>query len=121
MRVLLADDEPDIRYLYRQMLEGCGYQVDEAADGREVLELIEGGTFDLVIMDLYMPNVDGFEAIGLIRAKDSQVPIIVMTGHYPERVVSKRIKGLGVNKVLRKPVMITSLMTAVREVAGAAA
>ena len=120
MRVLLADDEPDIRDLYRQMLEGCGYQVDEAEDGREVLDLIEVGTFDLVILDLYMPHVDGFEALEMLRAKDSQVPVIVMTGYYPDDVVTERIQGLGVNKVLRKPVMITSLMTTVREVAGTA-
>ena len=118
MKVLLADDEPDILELYSQMLEGSGYQVAVAEDGAEVLSLIDGGTYDLVIMDLHMPNVDGFEAIERIRSGDREVPVIVMTGYYPDDVIAERLEGLSVNKVMRKPVMITALMSAVKEVTG---
>ena len=113
MKILLVDDEPDILLLYRQMLEGNGYEVTEARNGKEVLKKIADEAFDLVVMDLHMPKMDGFETIREMRKDGQRVPVIVMTGHYPEDVVEDRTRGLGVEAVLRKPVMITTLMNEV--------
>ena len=121
--ILIADDHPLFLGGLRQVIEVVGHFniVAEANDGTTALNDLRKLQPRIAILDLHMPQVDGFEALEKLRAKDSQVPVIVMTGYYPEDVVFERIQGLGVNKVLRKPVMITSLMTTVREVAGTAA
>ncbi len=61
MRILLADDEPTVQRLYRQMLEGSGFEVEAASDGQETLDKVTSEPFDLVILDLNMPRLDGFE------------------------------------------------------------
>ena len=118
MRLLLADDEPSIRRLYTQMLEGNGFDVQVATDGQETLDAAVGGSFDLIILDLKMPRLDGFEVLRALRKADNDVPVVVMTGHFPADVVSSRIEEFGVAEVLMKPVMITDLLNAVRRVVG---
>ena len=117
MKILLADDELEIRRLYREMLEGNGHQVTVTQDGRETLEAIAKTEFDLVILDLYMPEVDGFEVLEEVRGGGNEVPIVLMTGHFPEDMVRERIWGLDVKEVLVKPVMITTLLNAVERLA----
>ena len=116
MKILLVDDEPEILLLYRQMLEGNGYDVSEARNGREVVKRVVDEVFDLVVMDLHMPKMDGFETVREMRKDGQRVPVIVMTGHYTDDVVEERIQRLGVEAVLRKPVMITTLMNDVNRI-----
>lgn len=118
MRLLLADDEPSIQRLYAQMLEGNGFEVQVATDGQEALDAALEGSHDLIILDLKMPRLDGFEVLRELRKAGSNVPAVVMTGHFPEEVVASRIDELGVAEVLMKPVMITDLLNAVRRVLG---
>ncbi len=113
MRILLADDEPEILNLYGEMLRGNGYDVTEAEDGNDVLDRIAEHDYDLLVLDLYMPNIDGFDAMSTLRKEGRDIPIIVMTGHYPDEEVQSRIQGLNVAQFLRKPVMITALLNAV--------
>ena len=117
MRILLADDEPQIRRLYREMLEGNGYEVTVAEDGTDVMERIAEADHDLMVLDLYMPNMDGFEVLKALQAEEQHVPVIVMTGHFPDDVVAERLRGLEVVEVLRKPVMISTLINVVNRVA----
>ena len=117
MRILLADDEVEILRLYGDMLQGNGHEVVTAENGREVLDEVAGGDYDLLVLDLFMPQIDGFKALKELRARGSEVPVIVMTGHFPDDVVTKGIQDSGVSEVLRKPVMITTLMNAVNRVA----
>ena len=63
MRLLLADDEPTIHWLYAQMLEGNGFEVEVATDGQEALDAALTGTDDLVILDLKMPNWMGSKCL----------------------------------------------------------
>ena len=116
MRILLADDEPSIRRLYQQMLEGNGYDIVAAIDGKEALERVTNESFDLMILDLNMPILDGFEVMTKMKEAGKKTPVIVMTGHFPEEVVEDRLEGLSVVEVLRKPVMITTLLNAVKRV-----
>ncbi len=67
------------------MLEGNGFEVLVAKDGQETLEAALEGTFDLVILDLKMPRLDGFEVLEELRKAGSEVPVVVMTGHFPEK------------------------------------
>lgn len=118
MRILLADDEPNVQRLYRQMLEGSGFEVEVAIDGQEALDKVTSEFFDLMILDLSMPKLDGFEVMTEMKEAGKSTPVIVMTGHFPEEVVEDRLEGLSVVEVLRKPVMITTLLNSVKRATG---
>lgn len=118
MKILLADDERDILRIYSEMLAGNGFDVTSASNGMDVLRLLDDAEFDMLILDLFMPEMNGFEAISELREKGFTVPVIVMTGHFPDDVVHNRLKGLGVHVCLRKPVMISTLLNAVNEAIG---
>jgi len=79
--VLVVDDNADTRVVVRWMLESWGCRVLEAADGREALEAVVESRPDLVVMDLSMPRVDGYDAIRSIRAREefASLPIIAVT------------------------------------------
>jgi two-component system chemotaxis response regulator CheY len=80
VRVLIVDDEEDIRVLLRAQLERAGYEVaGEAADGRTALELCDSEKPDAVILDLLMPIVNGFEAIPKLRTKHPKIGIVAYT------------------------------------------
>ena len=113
VRILLADDEVDILNIYTELLEGNGHEVEAASNGKDVLELLAKSEFDMLILDLYMPQMDGFEAIKKLRQEGYDVPVIVMTGHFPDEEVERRLVGLDVSTSLRKPVMISTLLNAV--------
>ena len=85
-RILLAEDHPVNQRLARKILEKWGHNVVVASNGRKALEAIERNTFDLVIMDVQMPEMNGLEAARLIRAQEqgsggTRLPIIAMTAH----------------------------------------
>jgi len=115
VKILLADDEKDILLIYSELLAGNGHVVTAASNGKEVIRLLSDTDFDMLILDLYMPQMNGFEAIQTLRDKGYKVPVIVMTGHFPDDEVSTRLKGLQVCASLRKPVMISTLLNAVNE------
>ncbi len=115
MKILLADDEEGILLVYSEMLAGNGHKVSAASNGAEVIRLLADTDFDMFILDLFMPEMDGFEAIQTLRDKGYTVPVIVMTGHFPDDEVAGRLDGLGVFTTLRKPVMISTLLNAVIE------
>jgi two-component system sensor histidine kinase/response regulator len=81
-RALLVDDDPVMRILAREALEQCGLVVDEAEDGREALSVYEKMRPDIVLMDVMMPLMDGFEACRLLRAipEGDRTPVIMVTG-----------------------------------------
>jgi DNA-binding response OmpR family regulator len=65
--ILLADDEPDLRMIYGEVLRRAGYEVVEAGDGREALEVLHGLRPDLLLLDVWMPVVNGFEVLDKLR------------------------------------------------------
>ena len=75
MRLLLADDEPSIQRLYAQMLEGNGFEVQVATDGQEALDAALEGSHDLIILDLKMPRLDGFEVLRELRRRAAMCPL----------------------------------------------
>ena len=99
--ILVVDDEENIRQLVRKYANFEGYKVTEAADGMEALEICRQCSFDLIIMDVMMPNMDGYEAVRTIR-QYSQVPIIMLTARGEER---DELLGfeLGVDEYISKP------------------
>jgi CheY-like chemotaxis protein len=115
VKILLADDEKDILVIYSALLEGNGHVVVAASNGKEVIRLLSDTDFDMLILDLYMPPMNGFEVIKTLRDAGYAMPVIVMTGHFPDEEVNARLEGLQVCASLRKPVMISTLLNAVNE------
>ena len=82
-RLLVVDDEEKIRVLVRKYAEYEGYEVEEAADGMSAIELCRQEKFDLIILDVMMPELDGFSACREIR-KFSQVPVLMLSARGEE-------------------------------------
>lgn len=80
-RVLLVDDEPDIRRLLSRYLGRLGYTVQEAADGEEAVALVKAAIPDVVVTDMAMPRLDGLGLLEQLRSVDPGLPVIVLTGH----------------------------------------
>jgi len=103
--VLLAEDNEINQQVARELLEGVGLQVSIAANGSEALELVRQHPFDLVLMDIQMPVMDGFEATARLRAlpQFAQLPILAMTAH---AMADDRQKSLdaGMNEHVTKPI-----------------
>ena len=81
MRVLVCDDEPAIRLLYRTAIEREGFEVDEASDGIECLAVAEQTNPDLIILDLYMPRRDGLAVLPMLREKCPDARVLVVSAH----------------------------------------
>lgn len=113
-RVLLADDDPFILELYKTALEGHHYQIDTAHDGKEALSAATKKPYDLVIMDIVMPNMNGIESIRAIRKKHPDMPIIVISSFHDQ--FADVLAKLNVQCILIKPVMITQMIQSVQEV-----
>ncbi len=77
-RVLIVDDDPDIRHQTKALLEDEGFEVDTASNGEDGLAAFEGRAFDCVILDVLMPDLDGFEVCRRLRTR-SDVPIVMLT------------------------------------------
>jgi len=111
-RVLIVDDDPAARRLYGAFLRSKSMEVHEAESGIEAVQRVEQTPFELVIMDLDMPGIDGWMAISLIRARLPELPMIVLTA-LTGNDFSDRAGKLGVSEVLHKPCPHDELMRAV--------
>ena len=111
-RVLVVDDDPDILDALSEILEVEGYHVQRARNGREALQRLELGLPDLVLLDLMMPVMDGWE---FARSLDpgARPPIIVLSA---DRNVSAKAKEIGALGWLAKPFELSELLAAVRSV-----
>jgi two-component system chemotaxis response regulator CheY len=106
-RVLIVDDEPDIRKVVRMTLHKAGYDVLEAENGEQAIEVINSGEnrllLDVIICDIRMPKVNGIEAIAYFRQNYPRVPLIVLTG-FPDTDMATSLLRQGVVDYLVKPV-----------------
>ena len=103
-RVLVVDDFDDVRDMYMEYLRFLGFDVDGAANGREAVKMTLAQRRALIVMDLAMPVLDGWEAMRILRAdrRTREIPIIVLTGHaQPENL--ERAREAGASHVLVKP------------------
>ncbi|HSE58944.1 MAG TPA: response regulator [Nitrospiraceae bacterium] len=113
--VLIVDDEDQIRTLMRAALERAGFQVQEAADGKEALASYRRQPFDLVIMDILMPDQDGLESIIQLRREFPSVKVIAITGGSDMIGVLNFLevaRMLGARRTLQKPFDLAALVEA---------
>jgi len=115
-RVLLAEDNPVNQTLVVRVLEKRGYTVKVTSDGRGALEALENGQFDVVLMDVQMPGMDGFEATAAIRAKEmlagGHIPIIALTAHALKGDKEQCIAA-GMDSYLSKPIRAIELVSTI--------
>jgi DNA-binding NtrC family response regulator len=100
--ILVVDDEAAYREVLAKMLTKAGHRVITAADGNEALTLMENSHFNLIISDVFMPNLNGYALAARIRAKDSNMPIILISG-YLSQDTAKNLLG-GSTEYIAKPV-----------------
>ena len=125
MHVLCVDDEHMNRRIVRELLTAAEVTMDEAGDAEAGLAMLEARSFDLVLMDLRMPGMDGLTAIRSIRARPdigSSTPVILVTADTSEDL-DERSLAAGANEVVRKPIDMRVLFDAIARVmyAGASA
>jgi two-component system, sensor histidine kinase and response regulator len=120
VRVLVAEDNPINQQVITLMLEGWGASVTVAPSGRDALDQLERHEFDLVLMDVQMPDGDGFETTAAIRAREAErrtrVPIVALTAQREDRL---RCLASGMDDYLAKPVVPAELADALERVVAA--
>ena len=115
MKILLAEDEVDLNNFVTRYLKKNGYSVDSVLDGEEALDYLEYGEYDLVILDIMMPKVDGFEVIKKLRNKGNHTSVLMLTARDS---ADDKVKGLdlGADDYIVKPFDFNELMARIRAV-----
>jgi DNA-binding NtrC family response regulator len=113
-RVLLVDDEDDFRETLQKRLRNRKLQVEGAENGYKALEILQNQDFDVVILDVKMPGLDGIETLKEIKIKKPEVEVIMLTGHAS---VESGIQGmqLGAFDYVMKPVPLDELLDKMRQ------
>ncbi|MGA2075119.1 MAG: response regulator transcription factor [Terriglobia bacterium] len=113
MRILVVEDDKAVASFVKRGLESEQYAVDVAGDGEEAQVLIEAASFDLIILDLVLPKVDGLEVLKQIRSRKPSPPVLILSGRAR---VEDRVKGLdlGADDYLAKPFSFSELSARVR-------
>ena len=116
-RILVIDDQPEIREIMQRILAGNGYEVAVASNGDAGIRLHEAEPFDLIMTDLVMPDKEGIETIMEIRRADRQVKIIAISGFIDSPYLDTA-RHLGANRILPKPCSRQIILNTVRELLG---
>ena len=101
--ILIAEDD-DLNYLYlHELMCNCVFNIDRSKNGKEALELVNKNTYNLILMDVKMPVMDGIEAINIIKKDHANIPIIAQTAYVqPEEI--ERIRQAGADAIISKPI-----------------
>jgi DNA-binding response OmpR family regulator len=110
-RVLVVDDEADIRGTISELLSYNGYQVDSVASGDEALVAVKNGTPDLILLDLLLPGMSGIDVANLLRVSHPTLPILFVSGHAEPDLLNAAVPGV---RLLRKPFQSEELYADVR-------
>ena len=115
MRILFAEDERDLNKIISNRLKENGYSVDSCFDGQEALDFIECAEYDVIILDVMMPILDGFKVLENIRKKGITTPILFLTAR---DAINDKVKGLdlGANDYLVKPFAFDELLARLRAI-----
>ncbi|HAV24089.1 MAG: hypothetical protein A2X67_09550 [Ignavibacteria bacterium GWA2_55_11] len=114
-RILVVDDEEALRTVLSSELEGEGYSVRSAADGQEAITQLTGTEFDLVLLDIKMPNVDGFEVLKFVKERHPKTKVVMLTG-FADLKNAIESKKLGAEDFVSKPYDLVDLLTTVERV-----
>jgi CheY-like chemotaxis protein len=115
--ILVTDDDPDVREVLQDALRNAGHQVETAADGKVAIEAYQRGHHDLVVMDMFMPEMDGLGAIIQLFGIRPSLPIIALADPWKslEQNFLDMARTLGAARTFRKPVEPSVLIAAVAD------
>lgn len=118
-RILIVEDNPQNRYLVSFLLEQQGYELSIAEDGAQALEMLEGDAPDLILMDMQLPKIDGYEATRRIKANERlrDIPLVALTAHSMQRDEQRAIDA-GCDEFITKPVDADGLLALVSRLLG---
>jgi CheY-like chemotaxis protein len=120
-RILIAEDSSVILNLTKKILEQELYEISAAKNGEEVIRLVEQNNFDLILMDINIPLIDGMECSRQIRSMNdhdkASVPIFAITGN-ANNYTTEEFKAAGINEYLQKPLNFDTLVTLVSDYTG---
>lgn len=113
-KILLVDDEADFLEALSERMRTRGMEVTTSASAKEALDAVEQGSYDAVVLDLMMPDVDGLEALRILKEKDPKLQVILLTGH---ATVEKGVEAMkrGALDLLEKPTDIETLTEKIKE------
>lgn len=114
--ILVVDDDPPIRELVRQIIRRTGHQTVEASDGVEALEQIEQNIPRLIVLDLMMPRMDGWEVLEELRTREmlGRIPVLVLSAVATQR--AETLAEYGVRGILGKPFEVGELVRMLRKI-----
>jgi DNA-binding response OmpR family regulator len=114
-RILIVDDEPNVRLVFRTALESAGHCLAEALDGEDALTQVRAACPDLILLDLQMPRLDGMATLQRLRDSGHETPVVIITAHgsVPDAVAAMK---LGAIDFLAKPLVPETLRAVVAEV-----
>lgn len=117
-KVLVAEDSSVIQNLTKKVLQFQNYEIDSAKNGEEVIKAVNKRHYDIILMDIGMPKVDGMECTRQIRAMDdkdkSGVPIVAITGN-AQNYSEEEFKSVGINEYIPKPIDFDHLVDVVKK------
>jgi DNA-binding response OmpR family regulator len=113
--IALLDDEPEMRKAIRRLLTCWGFQVEEYVCGEALLAALDSHPLELLLLDLQMPGINGFEVLEVLRSRSNSVPVIIVTAH-DEPGTRERLQALGAYTFIKKPfdqdVLLHAIVTA---------
>src|ERR671927_936810 len=113
MRILVTEDEPRILSFLARGLEAEGFSVDSAADGAEALRRAEGARYDLVVLDLLLPHVNGLTVLSELRRSQPELPVVILSAR-ADLATNLRGFALGANDYVPKPFSLDELIARIR-------
>ncbi len=110
-KVLVVEDTPLNMELIIEILDGQGFEVDSADDGEKALKMVEKKLYDLILMDIELPGMDGTEVAKIIKTKPAykDVPVLALTA-YAMKGDKERLLGKGFNDYISKPIDVSNFM-----------
>lgn len=114
-RILVVDDEASLRTVLSSELHTEGYMVSTASDGDEAIDLLQSHSFDLILLDIKMPRVDGFQVLRYVKEKLPHIKVIMLTG-FADLKNAIESKKLGAEDFISKPYDLIDLLATIERV-----
>jgi len=114
-KLLVVDDEDALRTVLSSELQSEGYSVDSASDGDEAITMLQNKAFDLILLDIKMPRVDGFEVLRFVKEQFPQTKVIMLTG-FADLKNAIESKKLGAEDFVSKPYDLVDLLSTIERV-----
>jgi len=122
-KILLVEDSAEVSLTVREILASEGHSVASAANGNEALDCLKSGPFDLIVSDIWMPEMDGIALLKTVRGAGNSIPVIVISGGAPNAPLTYTAplaSTFGANEVIYKPFEKRELLDAVKRALTAA-